>query len=49
VPPSLFSREMWWGHEVHPDIHGPLRGLAELILWLLAVLGMIWLFAELYR
>ena len=38
--------EMWWGREVHPEVSGPLRGMAELILWLLAVLAMIWLFAE---
>ena len=44
--PSAAGNEMWWGHEVHPEIHGRLRGMAELILWLLAVLATIWLFAQ---
>ena len=36
----------WWGMDVHPEIHGALRGIAELILWFVAVLAMIWLFAQ---
>jgi hypothetical protein len=44
--PSAAGNEMWWGREVHPEIHGVLRGIAELILWMLAVLAMIWLVAE---
>ena len=36
----------WWGMDVHPEIHGALRSIAELLLWFLAVLGMIWLFAQ---
>ena len=44
--PVKSASELWWGREVHPEIHGPLRSMAELILWLLAVLAMIWLFAQ---
>ena len=44
--PVKSASELWWGSEVHPEIHGPLRSMAELILWLLAVLAMIWLFAQ---
>ena len=44
--PVKSASELWWGREVHPEIHGSLRSMAELILWLLAVLAMIWLFAQ---
>lgn len=47
--PSNFGREMWWGHEVHPEINGALRVFAVLLLSLLTVLAMIWLFAEFWR
>lgn len=44
--PFAAGNEMWWGHEVHPEIHGALRGFAVLLLSLLTVLAMIWMFAE---
>ena len=47
--PFEASNEMWWGYEVHPEIHGALRVFAVLLLSLLTVLAMIWLFAEFWR
>jgi hypothetical protein len=41
--------ETWWGREVHPEIHGPLRQVATLILWLLIVMCLILLFAEFWQ
>ena len=38
--------EPWRGRDIHPEIHGPLRQIAWLILWLLVVTAMILLFAE---
>jgi hypothetical protein len=38
------SHEPWHGHVAWP----PLQNAAVLILWLLVVLAMIWLFAELW-
>ena len=38
--------DTWWGREAHPDIPGPRRHFAVLVLWLLVVIGMILLLAE---
>jgi len=47
--PFEAGNEMWWGYEVHPEIHGAMRVFAVLLLSLLTVLAMIWLFAEVWR
>ena len=47
--PLRAGNEMWWGHEVHPEIHGALRVFAVLLLSLLTVLAMIWMFAEFWQ
>jgi hypothetical protein len=38
--------ETWWGREVHPDVPGPLRHVAVLVLWLVVVMALMLLFAQ---
>jgi hypothetical protein len=40
------DRKMWGQFETHPTISGALRQITVFVLWLLAVLAMILLFAE---